>query len=363
MRPRVFIGSSNEAIGVANALQAFLEDGSNYPAGSTTDGVPEVRVWKDAGIFPLAETVKESLVKATLEYDFAVMIFSGEDTMTVREVETPAPRDNVVFEAGLFAGALGFDRLFIVTPRAVPVRIPSDLAGFTRTTYLKRADGTVNVNVAGTAIVAAIGTHGVMWNDNIEPKLRKLVSHARAAYNIRHDMFHEYLETWCTRNLEQSQLWPDGAMTIESDTFPWLADVYHRAQKNIFSTTIPKFMPYWRKPVGTQLLRAQVELKIPSTRIFVFPDEKSVKPADKITMAQHRDAGIEVRTFFDKAVSVFDWDPSKIETDFTFVDDGEVIGVTTDTSEYRSRWFFKNAEKKKEFARHKKSLIRFSDPF
>ncbi len=80
-------------------------------------------------------------------------------------------------------------------------------------------------------------------------------------------------------------------------------------------------------------------------------------------MAEHRDAGIQVRTFFDNSVAGFDWDPSKIETDFTFVDDGEVIGITAETSEYRSRWFFKNAEKKREYARHKRSLMQFSDPF
>lgn len=362
MHPRVFIGSSNEAIGVATALQAFLEDKSNYPAWGTATGVPDVRIWKDGGIFPPADTVKESLVKATLEYDFAVMIFSGEDTMTVREVETPAPRDNVVFEAGLFAGALGFDRLFIVTPRTT-VRIPSDLAGFTRTTYLQRPDGTVNVNQAGNAIVTAISTHGVMWNDNIEPKLRKLVAHAHAAYNIRHDMFHDYIESWCTRHLEQSQLWPEGAMTIESDSITWLENVYHNATTEIFSTTIPSFMPIWRTLKGRQLLLAQAKLKVPSTRIFVFRSERSVKAADRTTMAEHRAAGITVRTFFDRAISAFDWDPSKIETDFTFVDNGDVIGVTAETKHYRSRWFFKNDEKKKEYKRHKESLMNFSEPF
>lgn len=362
MHPRVFIGSSNEAIGVANALQAFLEDKSNYPAGGAATGVPEVRVWKDAGIFPVAETVKEALVKATLEYDFAVMIFSGEDTITVRKIKTPVPRDNVVFEAGLFAGALGFNRLFIVTP-GTDVRIPSDLAGFTHTTYFQNSDGSFDVSAAGAEIVAAIGTHGVMWHDNIEPKLRNLVADARAAYNVRHEMFHHYLESWCNRNLEQSQFWPEGAMTIESDSITWLESVYRHATKDIFSTTIPSFMHIWRTPEGRKLLHAQVKLNVPSTRIFVFRSEKSVKEADKATMTEHREAGITVRIFFDKAISTFDWDPSKIETDFTFVDDGDVIGVTAETRHYRSRWFFKNDDMKREYKRHKESLVDNSDLF
>jgi predicted nucleotide-binding protein len=94
------------------------------------------------------------------------MIFSGEDTVLARNVEIPSPRDNVVFEAGLFAGALGFDRLFVATPRGVHIRIPSDLAGFNRTTYLQREDGSVNVAVAGKAVLCSIRKLGVMRHDD-----------------------------------------------------------------------------------------------------------------------------------------------------------------------------------------------------
>ena len=42
-----------------------------------------------------------------------------------------APRDNVVFELGMFIGALGHARTFLVQPLDAEVKIPTDLMGFT----------------------------------------------------------------------------------------------------------------------------------------------------------------------------------------------------------------------------------------
>src|SRR6202035_5718252 len=41
------------------------------------------------------------------------------------------PRDNVVFEAGLFCGYLSPTRCFIAIPQSVKIHVPSDLLGFT----------------------------------------------------------------------------------------------------------------------------------------------------------------------------------------------------------------------------------------
>jgi predicted nucleotide-binding protein len=44
-----------------------------------------------------------------------------------------SPRDNVVFEAGLFGGALGIRRTFIL--HATGSKLPSDLLGLTSVRY------------------------------------------------------------------------------------------------------------------------------------------------------------------------------------------------------------------------------------
>jgi predicted nucleotide-binding protein len=46
-----------------------------------------------------------------------------------------APRDNVIWEHGFFTGGLGRDRTFIVKPRGVDLKVPSDWAGITSLDY------------------------------------------------------------------------------------------------------------------------------------------------------------------------------------------------------------------------------------
>jgi predicted nucleotide-binding protein len=50
------------------------------------------------------------------------------------------PRDNVIFELGLFIGALGKERTFLVCPEDAP-RLPSDLQGIVHVQYRERDDG------------------------------------------------------------------------------------------------------------------------------------------------------------------------------------------------------------------------------
>jgi predicted nucleotide-binding protein len=363
MRPRVFIGSSSEGFRIAEALQNYLEDEGNYrTVGGMQMLPPEVRSWKSNCIFEVGESLTRSLFEATEEYDFAVMVFSDDDFIVARETELRGPRDNVIFEAGLFAGSLGFDRLYVVVPQRTKVKIPSDLTGFNRTSYLLRDDGSINASVAGQAIIQAIRNHGVVRHQSIDPKIRALVSRARSAYRIDHAMFHDYLASWCDQSLKESDSWPAGSMIVEKDTARWLLMLYRQAKRNIFSTSIPLYTKIWCLPVGKELLQAQVDAGCPSTRIFVFPNRASVSDKDLGVMHEHKTAGINVRAFYDEEVAELTWSPGDINSDFTFIDDGEVIGVTEETQKnYRARWFFMNESKKIEYEKHKRSLLMFSE--
>jgi len=134
-RPRAFIGSSTEGLAVAQAIQELL------------DPVAECTIWNQ-GVFPPGGTFIDSLQDARLMYDFAIIVLTADDTTTSRGETAPAPRDNLLFELGLFAGALGRARTFLVLPADAPPRLPSDLSGVTPTKYRSRSDGN---------LVAALG--------------------------------------------------------------------------------------------------------------------------------------------------------------------------------------------------------------
>jgi hypothetical protein len=116
-RPSLFIGSSSEALPVAQALSFQLSKDA------------EVTVWNE-GVFRPGVGFLESLVNALDRFDFAVLVLTGDDLVTSHDVAATAPRDNLMFELGLFMGRLGRARTFALVP-ASGVKLPSDLAGVT----------------------------------------------------------------------------------------------------------------------------------------------------------------------------------------------------------------------------------------
>ena len=122
-RPVLFMGCSTEALPVARAIESTL----------APDPIV-VRVWADdtfeASSFPI-----ESLERELSGADFAALVLSPDDRVVSRDVTSDAPRDNVVFELGLFMGALGHSRTFLVYPAAIDIKIPTDLEGLTALTY------------------------------------------------------------------------------------------------------------------------------------------------------------------------------------------------------------------------------------
>jgi hypothetical protein len=145
-KPKLFIGSSEKNLRVAKLLAGEL------------DNCAQVKVWNE-DVFALNRGNLETLLNQLEEYDFAVFVLAPDD-MTESKGETkPSPRDNVIFESGLFMGVLGRDRVFLVYDEAVPLKILSDLAGITLASYdgsLIDAEGMSAVRDAGVKISTAI---------------------------------------------------------------------------------------------------------------------------------------------------------------------------------------------------------------
>ena len=122
VKPRVFIGSSRASVDVAHAIAGVLEESA------------DVTVW-DEGVFRLNTGFLQDLFAAPNQYDFAVMVWAPDDLTESNGQSLASPRDNVIFEAGLFMGVLGLEHVFIVQDRESPTKIPTDFAGITLAGY------------------------------------------------------------------------------------------------------------------------------------------------------------------------------------------------------------------------------------
>src|SRR6185503_13883603 len=125
-KPRIFLGSSGKQAKLLQALTRGLED------------VAHVEPWTTS--FNPGTTTLERLLELTREVDFAAFVFAKDDwtaagppAPSAAESGQASPRDNVVFEAGLFGGTLGMRRTFIL--HAGGAKLPTDLLGLTSVRY------------------------------------------------------------------------------------------------------------------------------------------------------------------------------------------------------------------------------------
>lgn len=121
-KPKVFIASSSESLSITKAISSNLDH--DY----------EVTPWS-SGSFTLSSTTISELVSKSSTTDFAIFVFQPDDLTESRGMKAPVVRDNVLFELGLFIGAIGVKRCFIVKPRGVELKLPSDLLGLTLADY------------------------------------------------------------------------------------------------------------------------------------------------------------------------------------------------------------------------------------
>jgi len=121
--PQLFIGSSREGLAIAKALASQID-----PSLAT------VSLWSE-GVFGASHFPMEDLAARLQCSDFAALVATADDHVTSRGIATLAPRDNIVFELGLFMGAITRYRTFLVTQKGIDLKIPSDLLGINVVNY------------------------------------------------------------------------------------------------------------------------------------------------------------------------------------------------------------------------------------
>ncbi|GAB7226454.1 nucleotide-binding protein [Vibrio rotiferianus] len=179
-KPRLFIGSSSESYNIASACNVCL------------DRKVEVTIWDK--IFNSGGDTLTSLIDKSKNVDFALFVFRPEDITTMRENSKPTVRDNVVFELGLFIGALGKERCFILKPRGEDLHMPTDLLGVNLNDYdPNRSDNDLesSVNAACTRFLSQIEKLG-----RYQSKSKDFVVNSAnyvASSSLSHEIIDDYM--------------------------------------------------------------------------------------------------------------------------------------------------------------------------
>lgn len=134
---RIFVASSTAGLPEAHTIQELLES------------YADVVVW-DQQIFGVSSYTLESLEQAAATFDFGIFVLTPDDLRRSGGSKSPVPRDNVIFELGLFIGSLGRRRTFLVVPSTEPdLRLPSDLNGLVQARYRRdRQDNNLSAALA-----------------------------------------------------------------------------------------------------------------------------------------------------------------------------------------------------------------------
>lgn len=132
----IFIGSSGNGLRIAKGIKQSLERSLDA----------EVKCWNDHFFEPEVGTL-ENLFKKVIFYDFAIFVATVDDDLTQKKIQDDntilekkcqSIRDNVVFEYGLFSGALGKKHVFLVVEEGAD--LPTDFHGVTNIRFKTKKD-------------------------------------------------------------------------------------------------------------------------------------------------------------------------------------------------------------------------------
>ncbi|MCW5785726.1 MAG: nucleotide-binding protein, partial [Nitrospirales bacterium] len=117
------------------------------------------------GSVGLGRNTLDELWRLAHQVDYAVFVWAADSILEDRGCRAWATRDNVIYEAGLFAGVLSPKRVFWVVEAGVEsdveagsdVKIPSDYLGVNYATWKQSEDETVTLAAIkiGEAITSA----------------------------------------------------------------------------------------------------------------------------------------------------------------------------------------------------------------
>ncbi len=121
IKKKLFIGSSSEELSLAETAKLLLEKDFDITIWNE-------KVW-DTSVFKINQNFLADLLKASLQFDFGILLGTNDDKVLFRGKEVLQPRDNVLFELGLFTGRLGTSKCAFLIDKEI--KLMSDFNGLT----------------------------------------------------------------------------------------------------------------------------------------------------------------------------------------------------------------------------------------
>jgi hypothetical protein len=174
--PRILIISSKEALPVSTLVMDKLTG-----TGFDVDGW-----WQ---VFPPNSGYLETLVDSCGYYDAVVAVFGADDRATIRGREVAVPRDNVVFEFGMFLGRLGAKRAFFLLEHGV--ELFSDWEGVSHASFERGAALDADVETATAQIRTVFAGGSSSTQEAHLPEVVLARSYAEERVTRLFDAFHD----------------------------------------------------------------------------------------------------------------------------------------------------------------------------
>ncbi|RPH33023.1 MAG: DNA-binding protein [Bacteroidales bacterium] len=128
IKKKLFIGSSTEELVLAEIAKSILEKDFDV-------SIWNEKVW-DTSVFKINQNFLADLLKASLQFDFGILLGTNDDMVVFRGKEVMQPRDNVLFELGLFTGRLGTSKCAFLIDKEI--KLLSDFNGLSLAHFDKK---------------------------------------------------------------------------------------------------------------------------------------------------------------------------------------------------------------------------------
>lgn len=322
---KIFVASSLEAKEEDKFVRTVLEENNI-----------EAVTWKD--IFHTGEFNLDSLLNITQKIHGAIIISTCDDKIWYRGTESMAPRDNILFEMGLFIKALGTKHVALVfckNENGDSPKIPTDIQG-------------LNVIFFERGKKAANETHLEKWLHKFKQVSHPMYFHLNDAVSILRENFHKIPESWIDeiKNyiLQPFEEMSKGALLGEFslNTNQYYDSILSRLELANSDTKIravslvsPDVWLY--DPHQKRFFEFNVKAKKNGAvimRLFIATDEQ-IAEHWKIIQEQIKN-GFEIKTIHPRVFS-----------DYTNLDDSIMFETTKDICCYRTIQFYDNPFKLK----------------